>query len=118
MKNTGRALKAVALALTLALTVLLGTLASCGETDRRPLVSADVIRNVPSWHHQAVKSTEGTRLAVTGVTETSGVDMIEAVERPDKDFVLGVQFHPEIAVVRNLDDVSLLFFTAIVDAAK
>ena len=82
------------------------------------LVGANVIRNAPSWHHQAVKSVEGTRLTVTGVTETSGIDMIEAVERQDKTFVLGLQFHPEIAVVRGLDDTSLCYFTAIVEAAS
>ena len=73
------------------------------------LVGVDVIRNAPSWHHQAVRSVAGTRLAVTGVTKTSGVDMIEAVERPDKTFVLGIQFHPEIAVVGTLDDTSRAF---------
>lgn len=82
------------------------------------LCGADVIRNAPSWHHQAVKSVAGTRLTVTGITKTSGVDMIEAVERQDKTFVLGIQFHPEIAVVRSLDDTSLRFFTAIVEAAR
>ena len=82
------------------------------------LVGTDVIQNGPSWHHQAVKSVEGTRLTVTGVTKTSGIDMIEAVERQDKTFVLGIQFHPEIAVVRELDDTSLCYFTAIVEAAQ
>ena len=82
------------------------------------LVGSDVIRNAPSWHHQAVKSVDGTRLTVTGVTETSGIDIIEAVERQDKSFVLGIQFHPEIAVVRELDDTSLCYFSAIVEAAK
>ena len=82
------------------------------------VAGTDVIRNAPSWHHQAVKSVEGTRLAVTGVTETSGIDMIEAVERQDKTFVLGIQFHPEIAVVRQLDDTSLCYFTAIVETAN
>lgn len=82
------------------------------------LVGADVIRNVPSWHHQAVKSVAGTRLTVTGITKTSGIDMIEAVERQDRTFVLGIQFHPEIAVVRSLDDISLCYFTAIVEAAQ
>ena len=82
------------------------------------LVGTDVIRNAPSWHHQAVKSVEGTRLTVTGITKTSGLEMIEAVERQDKTFVLGIQFHPEIAVVRELDDTSLCYFTAIVEAAR
>ena len=58
----------------------------------------------PSWHHQAVKNVDNTRLAVTGYTETAGVRMIEAVERTDKTFAVGLQFHPEAALVKNLDD--------------
>ena len=81
-------------------------------------VGKQIIENVPSWHHQAVRSVEGTRLKVTGITETAGIDLIEAVERPDKSFVLGLQFHPEIAVVRELDDDSLCYFEAVVAAAK
>ncbi len=30
--------------------------------------------------------------------------MIEAVERSDKTFAVGLQFHPEAAVVKNLDN--------------
>ena len=37
-------------------------------------------------------------------TDTNGIQMIEAVERTDKTFALGLQFHPEAAVVKNLDD--------------
>ena len=81
-------------------------------------VGKQTIENVPSWHHQAVRSVAGTRLKVTGITETAGINLIEAVERPDKSFVLGLQFHPEIAVVRELDDDSLCYFEAVVAAAK
>ena len=82
------------------------------------ITGEDVIQNAPSWHHQAVISVEGTRLTVTGAAETSGVAMIEAVERQDKTFALGIQFHSEIAVVRGLDDTSIRFFTALMEAAK
>jgi len=82
------------------------------------IIGETVVRDAPSWHHQAVKSVAGTRLVVTGTAQISGVDMIEAVERPDKAFALGIQWHPEIAVVRELDDTSVRFFTAILDAAK
>ncbi|MBE5969522.1 MAG: glutamine amidotransferase [Lachnospiraceae bacterium] len=81
------------------------------------LVKNDVIKDVPSWHHQAVKDIENTKLKVTAIRNTCGVDMIEAVERPDKSFVLGLQFHPEIAVVRGLDDLSICYFKAIVSYA-
>lgn len=46
---------------------------------------------------------ENTRLAVTGTTDTNGVLMIEAVERTDKTFAVGLQFHPEAALVKYLD---------------
>lgn len=63
----------------------------------------DKIDGVPSWHHQAVKSVEGTNLKVTAITNVSGIDMIEAIERTDKTFMVGLQFHPEAAVVKNID---------------
>ena len=59
------------------------------------VVNADVLKNVSSWHHQAVKSVEGTGLTVTAKTTLNGVDIIEAVENKDKTFCVGVQFHPE-----------------------
>ena len=67
------------------------------------IVQTNELTGCPSWHHQAVKNVDNTRLAVTGYTETNGVQMIEAVERTDKAFAVGLQFHPEAAVVKNLD---------------
>ena len=82
------------------------------------LTKGNIISNVPSWHHQAVKNIEGTRLKITGITVTNGTNMIEAVERPDKTFSLGLQYHPEIAVVRRTDENSIAYFRAIVNMAK
>ena len=62
------------------------------------------IRDVPSWHHQVVGDVTGTPLRITGVTPTDGVDIIEAIERTDKTFALGVQFHPEEAIKKHLKD--------------
>ncbi|MCR4766251.1 MAG: gamma-glutamyl-gamma-aminobutyrate hydrolase family protein [Bacteroidaceae bacterium] len=62
------------------------------------------IEGVPSWHHQAILSVEGTPLTVVATTDTEGVEMIEALERKDKRFVLGIQYHPEAAVVKHLDN--------------
>jgi putative glutamine amidotransferase len=46
---------------------------------------------VNSFHHQAVK-----RLATSfKATATSEDSIIEAIENPDHDFVVGVQWHPE-----------------------
>jgi len=81
------------------------------------LTGTDTIKDVPSWHHQAVRNVNGTRLVVTGETDTDGERIIEAIERPDKTFVLGLQYHPEITVVRQADEASLVYFTAIVNMA-
>jgi len=66
------------------------------------IVQSDKIKNVPSWHHQVVGSVDGTKLVVTGVTMTHGCEVVEAIERSDKGFALGVQFHPEEAVRKHL----------------
>ena len=93
------------------------------------IAGADIIRNVPSWHHQVVGDVAGTPLRVTGVTETDGVNIIEAIERIDKHFALGVQYHPEEAIRKDLTDqpdayrfmpleVAVKYFTALIDHAQ
>ena len=67
------------------------------------IVGVDTLTGCPSWHHQAVKNVDDTRLAVVGWTDTNGVQMIEAVERLDKTFAVGLQFHPEAALMKHLD---------------
>jgi putative glutamine amidotransferase len=67
------------------------------------ITGESVIKNVPSWHHQALLSVENTPLKVTGTTTTSGLNMIECIERTDKTYEVGFQFHPEAALVKNLD---------------
>lgn len=62
-----------------------------------------VLEGCPSWHHQAVKNVDDTRLTVIGTTDTAGIPMIEAVERTDKTFAVGLQFHPEAAIVKHLN---------------
>ena len=64
---------------------------------------ASILYGCPSWHHQAVKSVEDTNLVVTAYTITEGVPIIEAVERTDKTFIIGIQYHPEAAVCKHLD---------------
>ena len=61
------------------------------------------LHKVPSWHHQGVLSVADTKLTLTGENITNGVKMIEAVEREDLSFCLGVQFHPEVAVRKVVD---------------
>ena len=89
------------------------------------IVGRDAISGCPSWHHQAIKNADNTRLVVTGYTETNGISIIEAIERKDKPFAIGVQFHPEAALVKHLNhtknegdfmnyDTALSFFKRIV----
>ena len=77
-------------------------------TDKSSLLykvtNKSLLKDVPSWHHQGVLSIEGTKLTVTGENTTDGVKMIEAVERKDLSFCLGVQFHPEVAVKKYVDE--------------
>jgi gamma-glutamyl-gamma-aminobutyrate hydrolase PuuD len=47
-----------------------------------------------------------TQLKVTGTTLTDGVEMIESIERLDKTYKIGLQFHPEAALVKNLNNVA------------
>ena len=68
------------------------------------MVSSNVLTGCPSWHHQAIRNVDNTRLVITGITETNGVQMIEAVERTDKTFAVGLQFHPEAALVKHLEN--------------
>ena len=93
------------------------------------IAGTDTIHNVPSWHHQVAGNIDGTNLAVTGVTPHDGVEVIEAVERTDKTFALGVQFHPEESVRINLNNepqasrfmslnAGLEYFKALINSAK
>lgn len=92
------------------------------------IAGSTVITGAPSWHHQAVGDVTATPLKVTGITSDGGLDVIEAIERSDKHFALGVQFHPEEAIRKHLDhesDASLFmplekgvdYFKALIRAA-
>ena len=68
------------------------------------ITKKNILRGVPCWHHQAIENVNDTRLKISGYAPTDGINMIEAVERTDKTFALGLQFHPEAALVKNLDN--------------
>lgn len=87
-----------------------------------------ILKGCPSWHHQAVKDISDTRLTVTAAADTDGIEIVEAVERPDRTFCLGLQFHPEISVVKALNkdedadkfmdyDTAMSFFRSLLEAA-
>ena len=60
------------------------------------------IKNVPSWHHQSLLSVDGTPLKLSGYTIVNDMKMIEAIERTDKTLAIGLQFHPEAAMVKHI----------------
>lgn len=87
------------------------------------------LEGCPSWHHQMVRDVTGTRLDLVAVADTDGISTIEAVERKDRSFCLGLQFHPEVAVAKHLNneanagdfmdiDTAMSFFTALIRAAR
>ena len=93
------------------------------------IVGATRLEKCPSWHHQVVSSVAGTPLVVNAVTPTCGLTVIEGVERPDRPFAVGVQFHPEAAHDKQVTkaanagrymsrEQALRFFKALVDAAR
>ena len=61
-----------------------------------------------SFHHQAIDKL-GTGLAATGRT---GDDIIEAIEMPSHNFVIGVQWHPE-CMLESPSNMKLLFHALI-----
>lgn len=68
---------------------------------------------VNSWHHQANK-----QVALNmNVSAQASDNLIEAIEHTEHDFVLGVQWHPEILASKN-DEASLKLFKGFVNACK
>ena len=57
-----------------------------------------MFNNVPSWHHQAIRSVAGTPLIVSGYTKVNEDKIIEAIERSDCSILMGLQFHPEAVI--------------------
>lgn len=68
---------------------------------------------INSYHHQAVKD-------IAAGFQSSGRasdGIIEAIEKPDHPFVLGVQWHPELMLV-NDDELSLKIFKGFIEACQ
>ena len=93
------------------------------------ITKKDLLEGCPSWHHQMVGDISDTGLTVTATKETEGITVIEAVERKDKTFCIGVQFHPEMAVhdhvkgIKRADELmdyetAMSVFNALVEEGK
>lgn len=94
----------------------------------REIVGADELKNISSWHHQAIGSIAGTGLIQTAEKTYNGVSIIEGVEYPKNLFTVALQFHPENdlkqVLINKKDpkaycdvDTSMAFFKALVKAA-
>lgn len=66
--------------------------------DALPGTAVGATMTVPCYHHQAV-DTPGAGLVVTGRSEDGTV---ESLQLPDRRFVVGVQWHPEVHPDRPL----------------
>jgi putative glutamine amidotransferase len=87
-----------------------------------PNTLLSTIAGAPTWqvnsrHHQAVK-TVGKALRVSAVDAEDGT--VEALERPDKRFVLAVQWHPEDQAPRDPEQAKIFqsFAAAVTSTAK
>ena len=89
------------------------------------IINADTLHGCPSWHHQAIGDLSNTSAVVTATTISQGVEIVEALEIPDKEFIVGVQFHPEYVMAKEDSEgkymdkaTTLRFFEALARAAK
>ena len=74
------------------------------------------VSTVNSSHHQAVNAV-GEELVVTARSPADGI--IEAIEHPDKRFMLGVQYHPERMFKKSeMDEHAVKLFEAFIEAAS
>ena len=74
------------------------------DTKVKEIFDRDTLNNVPSWHHQVLTALDGTNLILAGYTDVNGINTVEIIERSDKDFAFGFQFHPEASYVKHLED--------------
>lgn len=74
------------------------------DTKVKEIFDRDTLNNVPSWHHQILTALDGTNLILAGYTDVNGITTVEIIERSDKDFAFGFQFHPEASYVKHLED--------------
>lgn len=89
------------------------------------IIKTDTLHGCPSWHHQAIGDLSNTSAVVTATTISQGVEIVEALEIPDKEFIVGVQFHPEYVMAKEDSEgkymdkaTTLRFFEALARAAK
>lgn len=93
------------------------------------IVGNENLEGCPSWHHQAADISKAKNLKLTAVTTSAGISITEATERTDQTFALGLQFHPEAAIVKNMNNAdnkgnymsyenAMRFFNALKEAVR
>jgi len=80
------------------------------------ILPPDRHRSTNSRHHQAVLPEEAMPTRVAAICPTDGV--IEAIELPDRRFVLGIQWHPEHPKDPQLREAHRPLFDALVRACR
>ena len=87
------------------------------------------LNGVPSWHHHGLIESPNQHLKISGTNRVQHLVLGEIAEVVECKFMLGLQFHPEVAVFRNIEgakdaqsymsiEQSLLPFQALVQAAN
>ena len=99
------------------------------ETLAFKIFGVERLNGVPSWHHHGLIESPNQHLKISGTNRVEHLILGEIAEVPECKFMLGLQFHPEVAIFRNLEDPnkaqhyiskeqSLLPFKALVQAAN
>lgn len=74
----------------------------------------DGVIEVNSWHHQTIKDL-GDNLKVIAKADDG---TIEAIERTDKTYFLGIQYHPEDQIVSDNDENALNLYKSFIAKAE
>lgn len=68
------------------------------------IMGTEKVDGCPSWHHQAILSLDGSNLLLAATADLPGFQNIEAIEVKDKKFIIGIQYHPEAAYAKHLNN--------------
>ena len=90
---------------------LVHSVSICRETPLYELLNTEEIM-VNSYHHQGIKKLSDRLKPMAYAPD----GLVEAVYMPDKNFIWGVQFHPEFAYLK--DETSRKIFSAFINSVK
>lgn len=65
-------------------------------------ICGDKLEKNYSWHHQIIKDFNNNPIIkVSAYYDDGDMKIVEAIERTDKEFMFGIQFHPERAINKD-----------------